>query len=474
VAQQFFLRLLQHGYLYKERQRQLYSPKEKRFLPDRYVEGVCPYCQSPGARGDQCDTCGKLLEPIELIRPRSKASGDADLEVRETEHYFLDLAKDHWRPNVLNTARGYVAGGLRGRPITRDIDWGVPLPLPGTQGKCLYVWFEAVIGYLSASIEWASNRGTPTAWQDWWYNPDARTYYFIGKDNVPFHTVLWPAELLAVGPIYCDGLQSHPNLPYDVPANEFMNFRGDKFSKSRGRTVDVSYFLSRYDPDALRFYLTSVAPENQDTEFSWDDFVHRNNNQLVATWGNLANRMLDFAYRRFGGRVPEPGEFDGTDREILQKVENGFAKIGDLIDACKFRAALEETLALAKEANIYVDRKAPWFEIKRDAQGAATAVYVALQVVDHLKTILSPFLPHTAQRLHEYLGYEGQMFGWQEVVEYQESTRSHKALIYHHGGAVGRWAPSQLPPSQVLRAPAPLYKKLDESVIREEIARMED
>jgi len=485
VAQDIFLKILENGYLYKEVQRQLYSPREGRFLPDRYVEGECPYCGYADARGDQCDHCGKLLEPTELINPRSKASGDRNLEIRETEHYFLDLArlgdeltdylshgKEHWRPNVINFARNYVQD-LHGRPITRDIDWGIPLPLPGYEGKCLYVWFEAVIGYFSASIEWARNRGTPDAWKRWWYDPEALTYYFIGKDNIPFHTVIWPAELLAVGRLYHDDPAARLNLPYDVPANEYLNFRGGKFSKSRGTAVDVPYFLSRYDPDPLRYYLTAVAPETRDTEFSWEDFVERNNNELVATWGNLANRMLSFAYQRFDGRVPEPGEFEEEDRRLLEQVEAGFQTVGELYSTCKFRAALAEAMALAREANIYLDRKAPWFQIKEDRQAAATTVYVILRVVDNLKTILAPILPHTAQRLHRYLGYDGQLFGQQQVVEYREEGRSHRALTYDPSGAVGTWAPGRLPPGQALREPAPLFKKLDEKVVEEETARLE-
>ena len=486
VAQDIFLRILEQGYLYKEVQRQLYSPKEGRFLPDRYVEGTCPHCESTDARGDQCDECGKLLEPSELVNPRSKASGDTTLEVRETEHYFLDLArlsdaleawlgsgKEHWRPNVLNFAQNYVRAGLRGRPITRDIDWGIPLPLPGYVGKCLYVWFEAVMGYFSASIEWSANRGRPDAWKEWWYDPAALTYYFIGKDNIPFHTVIWPAELIALGRIYSDDGHARLNLPYDVPANEFMNFRGIKFSKSRGRTVDVPYFLSRYDPDPLRYYLTAVAPESRDTEFSWEEFVERNNNELVATWGNLANRMLSFAFKQFDGRVPEPGPLDAADRELLDRAEGAFPAVGELLAACKFRAALAEAMSLAREANGYLDRKAPWFQIKADRAAAATSVYVILQVVDDLKMLLAPVLPHTAQKLHEYLGFEGQLFGTQRVIEVQERERKHRALTYDPAGAVGAWAPSRLAPGQPLRQPAPLFKKLDESVIEEEYARLE-
>ena len=266
-----------------------------------------------------------------------------------------------------------------------------------------------------------------------------------------------------------------------VPCDhEYLNFKGTKLSKSRGAFVEVPYFLEKYDPDALRFYLTATAPETRDTEFSWEDFVERNNNELVATWGNLANRMLSFAYKRFNGVVPEPGDpssasgqgLDDEDRALLERVEVGFDTVGALYNACKFRAALGEALALAREANGYLDRKAPWFQIKEDPAAAATTVYVILRVVDNLKMILAPILPHTAQMLHEYLGYEGQLFGTQRVVEYEEQTRSHRALTYDHTGAVGTWAKSELPPGQALREPAPLFKKLDASVIEEEYARL--
>jgi methionyl-tRNA synthetase len=245
--------------------------------------------------------------------------------------------------------------------------------------------------------------------------------------------------------------------------------------------VEVPYFLSKYDPDPLRYYLTATAPETRDTDFSWEDFVERNNhvlranggNELVATWGNLGNRMLSFAYKRFDGKVPEPGELDDEDRALLAKVEAGFETVGELYDAVNLRAALGEVLALAREANGYLDRKAPWFQIKADRQAAATTVYVILRVIDNLKTLISPVLPHSAQKIHEYLGYDGQLFGTLSVQTYEEDTRSHEALTYDHSGAIGKWAPSELPAGQALRKPAPLFKKLDESVIEEEYARLE-
>jgi methionyl-tRNA synthetase len=251
-----------------------------------------------------------------------------------------------------------------------------------------------------------------------------------------------------------------------------LNFKGAKLSKSRGAAVDVPYFLSKYDPDLLRYYLTATAPETRDTEFSWEDFAERNNNELVATWGNLANRMLSFAHKRFDGRVPEPGFLDSDDQALLDRVEAGFQAVGALYSACRFRAALGEAMALAREANVYLDRKAPWFQIKEDREAAATTVYVILRVIDNLKTLISPVLPHSAQKIHEYLGYEGQLFGTQQVVEYEEETRSHRALTYDHSEAIGTWAPSALPAGQALQPPAH-SSTLDERVIEEEYARFE-
>jgi methionyl-tRNA synthetase len=489
VSRDMFTCLLKNKYLQLGRQQMWYSESERRFLPDRYVEGECYICHYPHARGDQCDNCGNLLDATQLINPRSKGDGSRPV-LRETEHFFLDLprlgawvreylntGKEHWRPNVINFARNQVAEGeLLPRPITRDLDWGVPVPLEGWQGKCLYVWFEAVIGYLSASIEWAANQGTPEAWKDWWYQPDARAYYFIGKDNIPFHAVIWPAQLIGSGPMYpagpAEAAAPYLNLPYDVPANEFMNMEGQKISGSRGWGVWGLDFLSRHDPDPLRYYLTANMPESRDSDWSWDEFVARNNNELVATWGNLANRILSFAFKNFERKVPGPGELRPADNEILAKIEGGFETVGGMLSAVKLRAALAETMALATEVNRYLDRQAPWFEIKTDREAAAKTVYTTLKAVDSLKVLFAPFLPFTSERLHGYLGYEGRLFGTQKIVTYPEATREHQALTYDPAGATGRWQPSALPGGQPLRQPAALFKKLDESVAEEERARL--
>jgi len=484
IAQDIFLTCLRNGYLYKEKQRQLYSETEGRFLPDRYVEGTCPNCGFDGARGDQCDNCGKLLDATELINPRSKTDGSRPI-IRETEHFFFDLPKledriraylndnkDHWRPNVINFSRGYLREGLKGRAITRDIEWGIPVPLEGYEDKRLYVWFEAVMGYFTASVEWAHNVGQPEKWKDWWYDPTAKTYYFMGKDNIPFHTIIWPGELMAVERLYEDDPSKKLNLPYDVPANEYLNMESQKLSTSRNWAIWAPDMLERYDPDPIRYYLTAIAPETRDTDFTWHDFVRRNNDELVATWGNLVNRMLSFAYRHFEGAVPQPGDLDDRDRDILAQAEDGFRSVGELITAVRLRAALEEAMRIARVANVYLDQKAPWFQIKEDREAAATTVYVILRVIDNLKILFSPFLPFTSQRLHEMLGYEGRLFGRQYTQTFTETERSHTALCYDGSQASGRWEPSRLPPGQKLQRPSPLFKKLDDDTAERELARL--
>ncbi|MFP4343649.1 MAG: methionine--tRNA ligase [Anaerolineales bacterium] len=481
VAQDIFLRLLDKGFLYRETQRQYYSETLNRFLPDRYIEGICPHCGYTQARGDQCDNCGRLLDALELGSPRCKIDGSIPI-VRETEHFFLDLPKleeevlawlkddkDHWRSNVLNFSRNYVEGGLQGRPITRDIAWGIPVPLEGYEDKCLYVWFEAVIGYLSASVEWARLRDEPRRWKAWWYDPEALTYYFIGKDNIPFHTIIWPAELLGLERLYED--EATLNLPYDVPANEFMNVQGAQASKSRNWAVWMPDLLSRYDPDAIRFYLASVMPETSDTNFSWEDFVQRNNSELVGIWGNLVNRVLSFTAKHFG-EVPGAGEMAEVDRELLEKAEGAFERVGESLAAVRFRAALGEALDLAREANRYLEVKAPWSQLKEDRAAAATTLNTVLQAINALKVLLAPFLPFSAQRLHEMLGYETSLFGHLKIEEVGEESDRHGVLRYYDAPAAGSWAFQTLPAGRPLEKPQPLFAKLDPEVVEEELARM--
>ena len=489
VAQSIFLALKHEGYLYVESQQQWYAPSQGRFLPDRYVEGICYVCGYPNARGDQCDNCGTLLDATQLIDPRSKIDGTTP-ELRETEHFYLDLGKlqpaivdflrqreGYWRPNVLRQSLGQIlADGLHGRAITRDLDWGIPVPVEDWQGKCLYVWFEAVIGYLSATIEWSQSADQPEAWHDWWTSPAAKSFYFIGKDNIPFHAVIWPAQLEGAGEWFGKIFENKDGtrlvLPYDIPANEFMNLEGQKISGSRNWAVWGSDFLSRFDPDPLRYYLTTNMPESKDTDWDWNGFVHRNNDELVATWGNLANRVLSFAYKHWDGHVPTPGELRPADREILATIEAGFQSVGEQIETVHLRAALSEAMRLATEVNKYLDQAAPWFEIKRDRQAAATSVYTALRAIDSLKILFAPFLPFTSERLNNYLGYQQSLFGKQFVQTREDELGTHDVLRYDPNAATGVWGPSKLAAGQSLVQPSPLFRKLDESVAEQERARL--
>lgn len=475
VTQDMFLRHLATGNIYRDVQRQLYSLDDRRWLPDRYVEGTCPVCGYTEARGDQCDNCGSTYDAVELLNPRSKISGSRSIEVRETEHFFLDLArlnpaleawiqdgqKGHWRPNVLNFSRNQIESGtLRGRPITRDIDWGVAIPVEGYDDKRIYVWYDAVIGYLSATKEWAALAGQPEAWHDWWDEAaEVRTYHFIGKDNIPFHAIIWPAMLIGYG-----GLK----LPYDVPANEYLTVGGAKFSKSRGRSIAILDVMQRYDPDPWRYVLTVLAPETNDSEFTWEEFVARNNNELLANWGNLVNRVLGFAYKRFDAQVPQPGTLDDSDRTLLEIVRSGFDSVGRLYEAARFKAALAEAQRLSQEVNRYLNDKAPWQAIKTDPAAAGTSIYVALQAIDWLKMLYAPVLPHTSQLVHGYLGYDGQLFGRQYTEVVEDARGQHLVLRYDNAAAIGRWQAGDLAAGQALREPAPLIKKLDESVVEVE------
>ncbi|MFN2282208.1 MAG: methionine--tRNA ligase [Anaerolineales bacterium] len=489
VSQTIFSALKENGYLYTETQKQWYSTTQERFLPDRYVEGTCYICGFENARGDQCDQCGNLLEANGLINPRSKIDGSTP-ELRETEHFYLDLGalqskiveflkarEDYWRPNVIRQSLGQIlAEDLHGRAITRDLKWGIPVPVSGWEDKRLYVWFEAVIGYLSAAIEWAALSGEQEAWKDWWYNPESRSYYFIGKDNIPFHAVIWPAQLAGAGrtfgALFDEDDSSELVLPYDVPANEFLNMEGKKISGSRNWVVDGLDFLSRYDPDPLRYYLTVNMPESRDTDWEWLEFVTRNNNELVATWGNLVNRVLAFAHKNWDGKVPDPGDLRPEDEAILKEIESGFGTVAELYDSVKFRAALTEAMRLAGEVNKYLDEKAPWFEIKEDKASAGKSIYTAIKAIDSLKVLLAPVLPFTCQELHQTLGYEEPLFGEQYTEQVTDNLGTHTVLRYRAGDRHFDWQPSEIQPGRAFQKPNPLFKKLDPEVADQELERM--
>ena len=334
----------------------------------------------------------------------------------------------------------YLEEGLRDRAITRDIDWGIPVPLDGFEKKRLYVWFEAVIGYLSAAKEWAKSSGDEGKWRSFWEKDNgAKSYYFIGKDNIPFHTLIWPAMLM--------GYNDELNLPYNIPANEFLTIEGRKLSTSQNWAVWLPDYLSRYDPDPLRYALSINMPETGDTDFSWREFVRRNNDELVATYGNLVNRVLTFVYKNFDGCVPNPDNLNPRDLELDGKTTAALDAIDGLLYKCNFKQALKTAMTLAQEANRYLDEKSPWKVIKEDRQAAAKSLYSALVVINQLKTMLYPFLPFSSQKVHELLGFDGSMekYGW-------------------------KW--HDLPPGQKLLEPQPLFTKLDDSLVEEETRKL--
>ena len=450
VVQDIFLRLLEKNYLYRDTISQAYCPSCQRFLPDRYVEGTCPSCQASGARGDQCDACGKPMNTADLIDPYCRICKTTPV-FRDSEHFFLKLSvfqerleqwvnkNTHWKPNVSGLTTRYLKEGLKDRAITRDIDWGVPVPVEGFEDKRIYVWFEAVIGYLSASKQWARDKARDAEkWHDFWQGDGVKSYYFLGKDNIPFHTIIWPAMLLGY-----EGLV----LPYDVPANEFLTIEGRKISTSKNWAVWLPDYLSRYDPDPLRYILSINMPETSDTDFSWREFVRRNNDELVATYGNLVNRVLTFVYRNFDGCVPEADKLSDADKGLVKNTTASLEQTGEFLSRCNFKQAIITTMSTAHEANRYLDEKAPWKVIKEDRQAAATSLYTALNIISQLKTMLYPFLPFSSQKLHEYLGFDGNVEGY-------------------------GWKWQDLPPGQKLREPKPLFSKLDESIIEEETGRI--
>jgi len=494
VTQDLFRTLYANGYVFKKTMLGAFSAATGRTLPDRYIEGTCPHCGYGEARGDQCDNCGRQLDPLELKKPRSKIDGQPPL-FKESEHFFLDLprfagplrrwigAQQHWRPNVRAFSLSLV-DTLQPRAITRDLEWGIPIPLPEYENrpdKKIYVWFDAVIGYLSASVEWGRFAGSPEAWREWWQNPDARHFYFMGKDNIVFHSVIWPSMLMGYGHGLPGGLVGGSGnslgLPYNVVSSEFLTMEGRKFSSSRGVVIYVKDVLARYDADALRYFLAAAGPEHQDTDFTWAEFVRRNNDELVANWGNLVNRVLGIVSKNFG-KMPEPGALAAADQALLSAVEHGFPAVGAHIEAAEFKAALAEAMRLSGLANQYVSAQEPWRLVKQDPARAASVLFTAVRAIDNLKTLFAPFLPFSSQRLHASLGYRGSLFGKMQFSEMAErsaggDTRTHRVLTGDYSRREGQWAVSTLSAGQAFQAPAPLFKKLDESVVASELARLE-
>ena len=452
TAHDIFRVLQDKGYIYTDTTALPYCHTCRRFQPDRYLKGTCPHCGNLDARGDQCDNCGKPLNPEDLIDIVCRISLDKP-EFRDSEHFFFRLSafqgpllawvreQKHWKPNVLNFTQRYLEDGLKDRAITRDLDWGVPVPVPGYDEKRIYVWFEAVVGYLSASKEWASIQGQSESWKPFWQG-DTRGYYFMGKDNIVFHTIIWPAMLMGYG-----GL----NIPYDVPANEFVTLEGRQLSTSRNWDVSIPDYLDRYDPDPLRYYMSATMPETSDSDFSWWDFVRRNNDELVATYGNLVHRVLTFTYRNFQEKIPQPEELDQAAQDILARVSQLFQDVGHSLELCHFRNALSSAMSMAQEANRYLDSKEPWKTLKENPQGTATTLWVVLSVINCLNTALYPFLPFSSEKLHQMLGFKDDLSerGWS-------------------------WEPSKdaLPPGQSMNTPEALFTKLDDAVAAAEVERL--
>jgi methionyl-tRNA synthetase len=489
VTQEIFLTLLKNGYIFPKVTLGAISPSTGRTLPDRYIEGTCPICGYPSARGDQCDNCGNQLDPTDLINPVSKINGETPQFV-EQEHYFLDLPaftdvlgdwlkskEGDWRTNVLKFSLNLL-DDLQPRAITRDLDWGVPVPLDGWRDrndKRIYVWFDAVIGYLSASIEWARRSGDPDAWRAWWNDESAEAYYFMGKDNIVFHSEIWPAMLLGYNGQGAKGGSPGPlgrlDLPSEVVSSEFLTMEGRKFSSSRQVVIYVKDFLDRYDVDALRYYVAVAGPEAHDTDFTWSEFVRRNNDELVATWGNLVNRSVSFAAKNIGS-VPSAGELTDADRALLATTSAAFGSVGEHLSHSRFKAAVNDAMRAVGEANKYFSEQAPWKLRTEDPERMKTVLHVTLQAVSDAKTLLTPFLPRSSEAVHEMLGGTGEWSGMPRIEQVDEDGGPPYPVITGDYDTTFRWESRPVAPGTPLTVPAPLFTKLDPSVVDEEIARL--
>jgi methionyl-tRNA synthetase len=494
VVQEMFTTVYDNGYMVEQTTYGAISPSTGRTLPDRYIEGTCPICGYGEARGDQCDNCGNQLDPTDLKNPRSKINGETP-EFIETQHFFLDLpalaealgvwldgreASETWRPNVIKFSQN-ILKDIRPRAMTRDIDWGIPIPLDGWREhptKRLYVWFDAVIGYLSASIEWARRSGDPEAWRGWWNNPEALSYYFMGKDNITFHSQIWPAELLAY-----DGLGERGGkpgaygalqLPTEVVSSEFLTMEGKQFSSSRGVVIHVRDVLERYQPDALRYFISAAGPENQDSDFTWAEFVKRTNDELVAGWGNLVNRTATMIHRSFG-QIPDAAELNSDDKALLATVNDAFATVGALIERHRQKQALAEVMRVVAEVNKYVTDQAP-FKLKADGERArlGTILHVIAQAVSDCTTMLSPFLPHSSNVVHTTMGGQGEIAPMPRIDEVDDLDGGEGyPIITGDYSSTPRWQSVPIPVGTPISKPSPIFTKLDPSVVDEEIARLE-
>ena len=496
VVQSMFETVRDNGYMIEQSMGAAISPSTGRTLPDRYIEGTCPLCGYEGARGDQCDNCGKQLDPTDLIKPRSKINGETP-EFVETTHYFLDLPalakalgewldereeSDTWRPNVIRFSQNLL-GEIKPRAMTRDIDWGIPVPGWEDQpNKRLYVWFDAVVGYLSASIEWARRNGDPEAWRKWWNDPEALSYYFMGKDNIVFHSQIWPAELLGYNGKGDKGGQAGDlgqlNLPTEVVSSEFLTMEGKKFASSRGIVIYVRDMLERYQADALRYFISAAGPETHDADFTWQEFVRRTNGELVAGWGNLVNRTASMIHKRFG-QIPQPDELKEIDQKLLDAVQEGFDTVGKLIRTHRQKAALSEAMRLVGEANRYVAETQPFkLGAEEELTRLGTILWTLAQVVSDLNLLLSPFLPFSANAVDKVMGGEGNVAPMPHIEEVEDldvkaedgSARVYPIITGDYTSAP-KWERHAVTVGTPIAKPKPVFQKLDEDVVQEELDR---
>ncbi len=467
TSQDFFRRLASKGVFKLKTEQQLFDPEAGIFLADRFVRGSCPVCGYEDAYGDQCERCGTSLSPTELINPRS-ALTNAVPELRETTHWYLPLGDfqptlegwigthPEWKPNVLGQVKSWFNDGLKDRAITRDVPWGVPVPPDvaeaagvDAQGKVIYVWFDAPIGYVSATREWAARQGDPERWKAYWQDEGTKLVHFIGKDNIVFHCLMFPAMLMAHGDYV---------VPANVPANEFLNIEGKKLSTSRGWAVWLHEYLEAFPPDLLRYALATMLPETKDADFSWTEFQTRVNSELADVLGNFVNRALTFAARNFDGQVPPLVEPSALDREVLERLAAFPATIGEAYETFRMREAVFETMSLARLGNKYFNDAEPWRTRKTDPQACANTIHVSLQICAALSVLMDPVLPHSAARLREMLRLDG--------------VRS--SMPGAEGGAIG-WAEAARPllgAGHVLGTPAILFEKVADEVIEAQLAKL--
>jgi len=453
VSQDFFRRLYDMGMFTVKTETQLYCPHDEMYLPDRYVEGKCPNCGFPDARGDQCDSCGTWLETIKLVEPRCKICG-ATPRPEKTQHWYIPLgkyqdeiekwmdSKNGWKQNVLNYCKGWFRNGLEDRAVTRDLNWGVQVPLQEAEGKVLYVWFDAPIGYISSTIEWAENKGDRSLWEDYWKNPDTKIYHFIGKDNIIFHAILFPLMLMKYGEY---------TLQENVVANEFLNLEGSKISTSKNFAVWLDDYLNSFPPDSLRYCLASISPESRDADFTWKDFQARNNNELADILGNFINRSLVFIRNNFDARVPEPGILNGEDEELIRQSESRLSKVAHYLETFQVKAGIGELMDIARLANKYFNDAEPWISVKNDRERCAATLYTCVQLIKNLTVGMMPFLPFSADKIIDTMDIR-EMFDngkWDDLITTNVISGTE------------------------IKRPRILFKKIEDKVIEKEIEKLQ-